>query len=83
MLLFFLLSVILAVSIFVLLNDVEIVSIIYKIPYKKVEEVVDRKKAGYNLSSDFERDIENKLDGVKIFAVLFSILSTTTILLTN
>ena len=83
MLLFFLLSVILAVSIFVLLNDVEIVSIIYKIPYKKVEEVVDRKKAGYNLSSDFERDIENKLDGVKIFAVLFSILSTTTMLLTN
>lgn len=83
MLLFFLLSVILAVSIFVLLNDVEIVSIIYKIPYKKVEEVVDRKKAGYNLSSDFERDIENKLDGVKIFAVLFSMLSTITILLTN
>lgn len=83
MLLFFLLSVILAVSIFVLLNDVEIVSIIYKIPYEKVEEVVDKKKAGYNLSSDFERDIENKLDGVKIFAVLFSILSTITILLTN
>ena len=83
MLLFFLLSLILAVSIFVLLNDVEIVSIMYKIPYKKVEEVVDRKKAGYNLSSDFERDIENKLDGVKIFAVLFSMLSTITILLTN
>ena len=83
MLLFFLLSVILAVSIFVLLNDVEIVSIIYKIPYKKVEEVVNKKKSGYNLSSDFERDIENKLDSVKIFAVLFSILSTTTILLTN
>lgn len=83
MLLFFLLSVILAVSIFVLLNDIEIVSIICKIPYKKVEEVVDKKKAGYNLSSDFERDIENKLDGVKIFAVLFSILSTITILLTN
>jgi hypothetical protein len=83
MLLFFLLSVILAVSIFVLLNDVEIVSIIYKIPYKKVEEVVDKKKAGYNLSSDFERDVENKLDGVKIFAVLFSMLSTITILLTN
>lgn len=83
MLLFFLLSVILAVSIFVLLNDVEIVSIIYKIPYKKVEEVVEKKKSGYNLSSEFERDIENKLDGVKIFAVLFSILSTTTILLTN
>lgn len=83
MLLFFLLSVILAVSIFVLLNDVEIVSIIYKIPYKKVEEVVNKKKSGYNLSSEFERDIENKLDGVKIFAVLFSILSTTTMLLTN
>ena len=83
MLLFFLLSVILAVSIFVLLNDVEIVSIIYKIPYKKVEEVVDKKKAGYNLSSEFERDVENKLDGVKIFAVLFSMLSTITILLTN
>lgn len=83
MLLFSFLSVILTVSIFVLLNDVEIVSIIYKIQYEKVEEVVDKKKAGYNLSSDFERDVENKLDTVKIFAVIFSIISAVTLFVTN
>lgn len=83
MLLFSLLSVVLTVSIFVLLNDVEIVSIIYKIQYEKVEEVVNKKKSGYNLSSEFERDIENKLDIVKVFAIIFSILSTITIFLIN
>lgn len=83
MLLFSLLSIILTVSIFSLLNDVEIVSIICKIPYEKVEEVVNKKKAGYNLSSEFERDVENKLDTVKIFAVIFSILSAITLFVTN
>lgn len=83
MLLFSFLSIILTASIFVLLNDVEIVSIIYKIQYEKVEEVVNKKKAGYNLSSEFERDVENKLDTVKIFAVIFSILSVVTLFVTN
>lgn len=83
MLLFSLLSIILTVSIFVLINDVEIVSIIHKIPYEKVEEVVNKKKSGYNLSSEFERDVENKLDNVKVFAVIFSILSAVALFVTN